>query len=143
MPLNTTCPCRVLAIQPPTRRPCPVSFPSTHTHTPLCPLQWIQLQLWERHRLRTLRLTLADIAAGGRLDAASGTLTLPGGQPAAVFYFRWARGWGWEGRGNSEGRKDGAAWHGVALGARNGRKGTILYVQDLRRAGPLEPSVLL
>ncbi|KAG2438087.1 hypothetical protein HXX76_005696 [Chlamydomonas incerta] len=50
--------------------------------------QWIQLQLWERHRLRTLRLTLADIAAGGRLDPATRTLTLPGGQPAAVFYFR-------------------------------------------------------
>ncbi|GFR52731.1 hypothetical protein Agub_g15268 [Astrephomene gubernaculifera] len=53
--------------------------------------QWIQLQLWERHRLRTLRLTLADIAAGAVVDEASGTLRLGGeeGQPpVCVFYFR-------------------------------------------------------
>ncbi|KAG2487617.1 hypothetical protein HYH03_013756 [Edaphochlamys debaryana] len=51
--------------------------------------QWLQLQLWERHRLRTLRMTLADIARTARLDPGTGsTAVLAGGQPVACFYFR-------------------------------------------------------
>lgn len=53
--------------------------------------QWIQLQLWERHKLRTLRLTLADMAALGQLQGEGGTMRLGGphgGVPVCVFYFR-------------------------------------------------------
>ncbi|KXZ48946.1 hypothetical protein GPECTOR_24g236 [Gonium pectorale] len=57
--------------------------------------QWIQLQLWERHRLRTVRLTLGDIGSGaveleGAGAGASGTARLRGGrrEPVCVFYFR-------------------------------------------------------
>lgn len=56
--------------------------------------QWIQLQLWERHKLRTLRLTLADMAALGQLQGEGGTMRLGGphgGVPVCVFYFRWVR----------------------------------------------------
>lgn len=65
----------------------------------VCCVQWIQIQLWERHRLRTLRRTMADIAATGRL-AEDGTLSLQqqdtgrGGTtaiPVSVFYFRQVR----------------------------------------------------
>ena len=48
--------------------------------------QWLQLALWERHRVRTLRRTLADIAARGALDPA-GRLTIDGAA-ASVVYFR-------------------------------------------------------
>ncbi|GIL90454.1 hypothetical protein Vretifemale_18104 [Volvox reticuliferus] len=51
--------------------------------------QWIQLGLWERHRLRTVRMTLGDIAATATLDKAQGgTVTLKTGEPVCVFYFR-------------------------------------------------------
>ncbi|GLC35901.1 hypothetical protein PLESTF_001238000 [Pleodorina starrii] len=50
--------------------------------------QWIQLGLWERHRLRTVRMTLAEIAATAKLDPATATVTLKGGAPVCVFYFR-------------------------------------------------------
>ncbi|GLI68541.1 hypothetical protein VaNZ11_012982 [Volvox africanus] len=51
--------------------------------------QWIQLGLWERHRLRTVRMTLGDIAATAKLDeAGGGTVTLKTGEPVCVFYFR-------------------------------------------------------
>ena len=47
---------------------------------PLAEVQWIQTALWERHRVRTLRASLADFEprGRGRLDADSGTLTLDG-----------------------------------------------------------------
>ncbi|EFJ43050.1 hypothetical protein VOLCADRAFT_76898 [Volvox carteri f. nagariensis] len=50
--------------------------------------QWIQLGLWERHRLRTVRMTLGDIAASAKLDETTGTVTLANGAPVCVFYFR-------------------------------------------------------
>lgn len=44
------------------------------------------MRLWERHRLRTLRRTLAQLAEEGRLDG-QGRLSIAG-QPVAVVYFR-------------------------------------------------------
>ncbi len=70
-----------------------------HAHT-----QWLQLQLWQRHKLRTLRRTLAQIASTGTLDA-QGNLSVPGSMegpddlrpaqgaallPVSVVYFRCA-----------------------------------------------------
>ncbi len=49
-------------------------------------LQWLQHALWERHRVRSPRLTLAEIAERGSLDP-SGNLTVDG-QLVAVAYFR-------------------------------------------------------
>lgn len=51
-------------------------------------LQWLQLKLWECHGLRTVRRTLAQLAAQGSL-APDGTLLLQGTQPVSVVYFRW------------------------------------------------------
>ncbi|KAI7842580.1 hypothetical protein COHA_003684 [Chlorella ohadii] len=48
--------------------------------------QWLQTRLWERHGVRTLRRTLAQIAAEGQLGA-DGRLTI-GGRPVALVYFR-------------------------------------------------------
>ena len=48
--------------------------------------QWLQLRLWEMHRVRTVRRTLADVAARGALDA-GGRLTIDG-HVASVVYFR-------------------------------------------------------
>ncbi|PSC71148.1 glutathione synthetase [Micractinium conductrix] len=48
--------------------------------------QWLQTRLWERHGVRTLRRTLAQIAAEGRLGG-DGALQL-GGHRVALFYFR-------------------------------------------------------
>jgi len=64
-------------------------------HMPCFP-QWIQLQLWERHRLRTLRRTLAQLSEVAQVDEQDGTLTLHEGGEAVkvlVVYFRWA--WRW------------------------------------------------
>ncbi|GAB4819324.1 hypothetical protein N2152v2_006370 [Parachlorella kessleri] len=49
--------------------------------------QWLQTRLWERHQIRTLRKTLAQIAAEGSVDSSSGRLSLSG-VPVAVVYFR-------------------------------------------------------
>ena len=51
-----------------------------------CAVQWLQTRLWERHRVRTLRRTLAQLAAEGQLDP-QGRLSV-GGRPVAVVYFR-------------------------------------------------------
>ena len=48
--------------------------------------QWLQLRLWELRKVRTVRRTLADIAARGKLDS-SGTLTIDG-HVVSVVYFR-------------------------------------------------------
>lgn len=48
--------------------------------------QWLQTRLWERHGVRTLRRTLAQIAAEGRLG--SGGELQVGGQRVALVYFR-------------------------------------------------------
>jgi len=53
--------------------------------------QWIQLQLWERHRLRTLRRTLKQLSESGQVDEQDGTLTLQEGNESIkvlVVYFR-------------------------------------------------------
>ena len=34
----------------------------------IVPLQWLQTALWERHKIRTIRRTLTEVAATGRLD---------------------------------------------------------------------------
>ena len=49
-------------------------------------LQWLQYAIWERHKVRTVRQTLAQIAQEGSLDR-SGNLSV-GGQPIAVCYYR-------------------------------------------------------
>lgn len=48
--------------------------------------QWLQLTLWERHGVRTLRRTLGDIAARGIVNGA-GQLVIDGAV-ASVVYFR-------------------------------------------------------
>ncbi|CAL8463402.1 g2936 [Coccomyxa elongata] len=48
--------------------------------------QWLQQAIWERHRVRTLRCTLAEIAERGSLDA-SGQLRVDD-SVVAVAYFR-------------------------------------------------------
>jgi hypothetical protein len=53
-------------------------------------MQWIQHQLWDRHRLRTLRRTLKEIQEQGQLDG-QGTLSVTsslGRVPVSVVYFR-------------------------------------------------------
>ncbi len=46
---------------------------------PLLPLQWIQTALWERHRVRTLRRTLEQIADNSVASLADdGSLTVSG-----------------------------------------------------------------
>ncbi|GAX73563.1 hypothetical protein CEUSTIGMA_g1014.t1 [Chlamydomonas eustigma] len=49
--------------------------------------QWIQLQLWERHGLRTYRRTLGDIATKHSQLGHDGQLQVEG-QPVSVIYFR-------------------------------------------------------
>lgn len=49
--------------------------------------QWIQLALWERHRIRTLRKSLIDIHNQAHLNEHSGQLSI-GGCPVGVAYFR-------------------------------------------------------
>lgn len=48
--------------------------------------QWLQTRLWERHGVRTLRRTLAQLVEEGQVDA-QGRLSV-GGHPVAVVYFR-------------------------------------------------------
>ncbi|KAK9917481.1 hypothetical protein WJX75_004845 [Coccomyxa subellipsoidea] len=48
--------------------------------------QWLQQAIWERHKVRTVRLTLAQIAERGALDA-SGQLRVDDAE-VAVTYFR-------------------------------------------------------
>ncbi|KAF5838970.1 homoglutathione synthetase GSHS2 [Dunaliella salina] len=53
--------------------------------------QWIQFQLWERHRLRTLRRTLKQLSESGQVDEQDGMLTLQEGSESVkvlVVYFR-------------------------------------------------------
>lgn len=49
--------------------------------------RWIADQLWARHGVPAVRATLADVAADGILDSASGALTFRG-KRVAVAYFR-------------------------------------------------------
>ncbi|KAK9802971.1 hypothetical protein WJX73_001532 [Symbiochloris irregularis] len=49
--------------------------------------QWIQLALWERHGIRTLRRSLSQIRQHAQLDDASGRLTVDG-KEVALAYFR-------------------------------------------------------
>ncbi|KAG1681622.1 hypothetical protein FOA52_014131 [Chlamydomonas sp. UWO 241] len=52
---------------------------------------WLQLRLWEDHSVRTLRRSLAQIAAEGTLDPSSKVLSLQtaaGRAPVSVVYFR-------------------------------------------------------
>lgn len=54
---------------------------------------WLQQTLWERHRVRTVRLTLAQINEQCQVDEGSGELTIAGGvrpQRVGLVYFRWA-----------------------------------------------------
>ncbi len=71
---------RAAAHTPPRATSCgpwvaPPDAPSPSPSLPPPP-QWIQLQLWERHGVRTLRRTMAQLAAVGQLDA-QGTLSVP------------------------------------------------------------------
>lgn len=55
--------------------------------------QWLQQTLWDVHGVRTLRLTLAQIAERGRVDEETGRLTVAaegGGEevPVGLVYFR-------------------------------------------------------
>ena len=49
-------------------------------------LQWLQYAIWERHKVRTVRRTLGQLAEQGSLDS-SGNLSVQG-QPIAVCYYR-------------------------------------------------------
>ena len=49
-------------------------------------LQWLQYAIWERHKVRTVRRTLAQIGQEGSLDR-SGNLSV-GGRHIAVCYYR-------------------------------------------------------
>lgn len=49
-------------------------------------VQWLQQVIWERHKIRTVRLTLAQIAERGALDA-NGQLRVDDAE-VAVAYFR-------------------------------------------------------
>eukprot|EP00197_Chlamydomonas_leiostraca_P013601 CAMPEP_0202858398 /NCGR_PEP_ID=MMETSP1391-20130828/955_1 /ASSEMBLY_ACC=CAM_ASM_000867 /TAXON_ID=1034604 /ORGANISM="Chlamydomonas leiostraca, Strain SAG 11-49" /LENGTH=492 /DNA_ID=CAMNT_0049537319 /DNA_START=188 /DNA_END=1666 /DNA_ORIENTATION=- len=104
--------------------------------------QWLQLQLWERHGLRTLRRTLGQIAAAGRLSE-DGTLTLVEGSGSAtvsVVYFRagytpadYPSEAEWEGRSIIE-RSNAAKCPTVAYQLAGAKK----VQQDLARPGVLE-----
>lgn len=48
--------------------------------------QWVSTALWERHKIRTLRHSLAEVASGAELGA-EGELTISG-MRVAVVYFR-------------------------------------------------------
>lgn len=59
-------------------------------------MQWIQLQLWERHKLHTVRRTLLQLSTSAKVDEVDGTLTLEEGgivTQVLVVYFRYG-GWG-------------------------------------------------
>ena len=49
-------------------------------------VQWLQTALWERHKVRTIRRTLAEVAACARLDS-DGNLCMED-IPVAVAYYR-------------------------------------------------------
>lgn len=51
-----------------------------------CLPQWLQYAIWEQHKVRTVRRTLAQIAEQGSLDS-SGNLSIDG-QRIAVCYYR-------------------------------------------------------
>ncbi len=53
---------------------------------PLLRAQWVATALWERHGIRTLRRSLAELAGGAELGA-GGDLRV-GGARIAVVYFR-------------------------------------------------------
>lgn len=51
----------------------------------------LELQLWRAHRVRVVRVTLAFVAAHGKLDETSKALTLdtlPDGADVSVVYYR-------------------------------------------------------
>ena len=58
----------------------------TDTESGLSGAQWLQQAIWEQHRVRTVRCTLAQIAEQGSLDA-SGQLKVDD-SVVAVAYFR-------------------------------------------------------
>jgi glutathione synthetase len=49
--------------------------------------KWLQFTLWERHRVRTIRRTLAEVAKQGRLSGIAGELEVDG-HVVSVAYFR-------------------------------------------------------
>ena len=52
----------------------------------ICSLQWLQTALWERHKIRTVRRTLAQLHEEADISS-SGQLRV-GQQPVALVYFR-------------------------------------------------------
>lgn len=63
-----------------------LSYGPVDRESGLSGVQWLQQAIWERHRVRTLRCTLAEIAEEGSLDA-SGQLRVDD-SVVAVTYFR-------------------------------------------------------
>ena len=55
-------------------------------HNALPVLQWLQYAMWERHKVRAVRRTLAQVAQQGSLDV-GGALSVAG-QRIAVCYYR-------------------------------------------------------
>ena len=51
-------------------------------------LQWLQAGLWEAHGVRTLRLTLAEIAARCSVRPSDGALLLDASTPVGLVYYR-------------------------------------------------------
>lgn len=49
-------------------------------------MQWLQTALWERHKVRTIRRTLTEVAAQCRLDGSSNLLV--GDIAVSVAYYR-------------------------------------------------------
>lgn len=56
-----------------------------HSITP-CQLQWLQTALWERHKIRTMRRTLAELHEQADVSS-SGKLSIQS-KPVALVYFR-------------------------------------------------------
>lgn len=100
--------------------------------------QWLQLTLWERHGVRTVRRTLAEIAAQGELNA-KGQLKIDS-QVVSVVYFRagytpddYYSNAEWDARELIE-RSDAAACPSVALQLAGSKK----VQQDLAVPGVVE-----
>lgn len=51
----------------------------------MCALQWLQTALWERHKIRTVRRTLADLNEQADISS-SGKLSIQGKQVALVYF---------------------------------------------------------
>lgn len=101
--------------------------------------QWLQLRLWQRHGVRTLRRSLREVADRAALDDATGALTIDGHR-VAVVYFRagytpddYPTDAEWAARETIE-RSDVAACPSVALQLAGAKK----VQQDLARPGVVE-----